>query len=72
MELPSFFIVGARPVKAVRTEEGGMDVLAFDWKTGELRRDLSYLERIVMPDVEVDVVTEAAFEEAVAALRAKL
>ena len=72
MDLPSYFIVGARPVKAVRTEEGGMDVLAYDWKTGELRRDLSYLERIVMPDVEVEVVTEAVFEEALVVLRAKL
>lgn len=63
--------MGARPVKAVATPDGGMDVLAYDWTTGELRRDLSYVERIVMPDVEVEIVDEAAFERAVSALRAK-
>jgi hypothetical protein len=48
--------VSARPVKALPTPEGGMDVLAFDWETGEFKRDMSYVERIALPDVEVDIV----------------
>jgi hypothetical protein len=71
VDLPRFCIVGARPVKAIRTEDGGMDVLAYDWETGELRRDMSYVDRVLMPDVEVDIVSEEEFERQVAALRAK-
>ena len=36
LELPSYAIVGDRPVMAERTEDGGMRILAYDWKTGEL------------------------------------
>ncbi|MBX3187552.1 MAG: hypothetical protein KF819_11080 [Labilithrix sp.] len=70
MDLPRYCIVGARPVKAIRTPDGGMDVLAYDWKTGELRRDMTYLDRVITPDVEVDIVSEAEFERRVAELRA--
>ena len=31
MEFPLYAIVGDRPVKAERTEDGGMVLLAFDW-----------------------------------------
>jgi hypothetical protein len=62
--------VGARPVKAVATEGGGLEVLVFDWDTGEFVRDMSYLSKITFAEGEVDVVTEEEFERAVASLRA--
>ena len=71
MKLPAYFVVGARPVKAVATAQGGMDILAYDWDSGELRRDMSYLSRLTLPDAEVESVTEEAFERRVAGLRAK-
>jgi hypothetical protein len=66
MELPQYFICGARPVKFVPTDDGGMEILAFDWKTGDFVPDASYLTRCTFPDGEVDVVTEAEFEREVA------
>ena len=36
MDLPRYFIVGNRPVKFVKTEDGGMSVQVFDWSNGFL------------------------------------
>jgi hypothetical protein len=69
VDLPRYCIIGARPVKLVATEEGGLDCLAYDWETGELARDMSYLTRAVLPDEEVDVVSAEEFERHVARLR---
>ena len=71
MDLPRYCIVGARPVKLVETEDGGMSCLAFNWDTGELERDMSMLTRAMLPDGEVDIVTEEEFDEAVSRLRAE-
>ncbi|MGC4120068.1 MAG: hypothetical protein QM765_36910 [Myxococcales bacterium] len=72
MDLPCYFIVGERPVKFVRTPEGGMEVLAFDWGTGEFVREMSYLSRCLLGKGEIDVVSEAEFEARAAELRARL
>lgn len=69
MDLPRYCIIGARPVKLVETDDGGMSCLAFDWETGELERDMSMLTRACLPDGEVDIVTEEQFDEAVSRLR---
>lgn len=69
MELPFYCIVGARPVKAIETEDGGMDILAYNWQTGEFERDMQYLDRIVIVRGEMDVVTEEEFEQYVDKLR---
>lgn len=66
MDLPRYFIVGERPVKFVSTPDGGMDVLALDWKTGEFVREMRYLARCTHGDPEVDEVEQAAFDEKVA------
>lgn len=67
---PVFVIVGARPVRSVPLVDGGLDVLAFDWATGHLVRDMSQLEAVVAPtDRDVDMVDATAFYEAVRALR---
>ena len=49
---------------------GGLDVLAFDWKTGELGREMRYLTCVTLGEdpeleisaLEVDFVTEAEFQ----------
>jgi len=64
--LPRYFIVGERPVKFVATPDGGMDVLAFDWKTGEFVREMRYLSKCSQGGGEVDEVEEGAFEAKVA------
>jgi hypothetical protein len=72
MELPIYAIVGDRPVKAERTEDGGMVLLAFDWKTGELEPNGSYLTKIFTPNAETEFVSKRVFEAKVAELRAKI
>jgi len=73
MKLPIYAIVGDRPVKAVETKEGGMDVLAFDWKTGEFVREMDYLDTICMPgSKDVDFVSEDEFNNRVRELKAKI
>ncbi len=60
-DLPRYFIVGARPVMAKETEDGGMEVLALDWHSYTLFPNMDYLPRIAFPDGEVDEVTEEEF-----------
>ena len=67
---PVFVILGSRPVRTVPTADGGLDILAFDWSTGRLVRDMSQLDVIVSPaDRDADVVDVIEFYDAVAALR---
>ena len=68
MELPLYLIFGARPVKFERTADGGMDVLAFDWETGEFVRDLSYLSRYFRNEPETEVVSKRKFDDRIEAL----
>jgi hypothetical protein len=73
MKLPIYCIVGLRPVKAVRTPEGGLDVLAYDWKTGRFEREMRYLTTLTTPTNEdAEFVDRAAFDAHVAKLRADL
>ena len=72
MDLPRYCIIGARPVMAIETADGGMDVHAYDWRTGEFARDMGYLTRISLPDDEVEIVSREQFEVCVAELRARL
>jgi hypothetical protein len=67
-ELPRLAIVGTRPVKAVATADGGLDVLAFDWKTRKLARNMDYLTRIFLPDGDVDIVPQVDFSGALSKL----
>ena len=55
-----------------RTKDGGMLVLAFDWETGELKPDGSYLTQLVRPNAETDFVDKRTFARKVAELRAKI
>jgi hypothetical protein len=66
---PRYFLIGMRPVKAVRTPNGGMEVLAYQWDTGEFVRDMSFGTQVIMGGTDVERVTEDAFEAHVRALR---
>ena len=67
---PVFVISGARPVRSVPMIDGGLDVLAFDWTTGRLVRDMSALEAVIAPaERDIDVVDVTAFYDTVSALR---
>lgn len=68
--LPVYAIVGSRPVKAVETPDGGVDVLAYDWETGEFVRNLDYLEDLLLGRrPEVEYVDKEEFERYVNELR---
>lgn len=57
-KLPFFMIFGRRPVKFIPTPDGGMDILAFDWESGEFKRELSYLSKLFKQSPESEEVTE--------------
>ena len=61
-KLPLFMIFGRRPVKFIPTPDGGMDILAFDWESGEFERDLSYLSKFFKHSPESEEVTEEEFD----------
>ena len=68
---PRYVIVGLRPACALPTPEGGLDVLVYDWDSGELVRDMSWLSIVLgHTDKDLDVVSEGEFEDRLARLRA--
>jgi hypothetical protein len=66
---PRFFLAGDRPVRTVPMADGGLDVLAFDWSTGRLVRDMTQLDVLAPGDRDVDEIDAAAFFAAVDRLR---
>jgi hypothetical protein len=72
MDLPLYCIIGDRPVKAIETESGGMEVMALNWKNGKFQREMKYLDRILSGDIEVSVVDEYDFQKKVEEIRSKL
>jgi hypothetical protein len=66
-----YFLVGRRPVRLRRTQEGGLACEAFDWSTGELTLDNSYLTKVITGYGEVDELSREEFDEAVEQLRAE-
>jgi len=72
MDVPRYFIVGERPVKFVATADGGMDVVALDFKTGGFVRAMRYLSQCSQGGGEVDEVDEAVFEAKVAQVLAEI
>jgi hypothetical protein len=66
---PWFYAVNDRPVKFVQAPSGEVEVLAYDFVSGEFVPDLSYLSAVFNPDNDVDEFNEAEFERRVAALR---
>ena len=68
-KLPWLYAVNDRPVKMVKAPDGGMDVLVFDWKTGDFVRDMSYLSRCFEPGKDIDQFDEARFNDRIDGLR---
>jgi hypothetical protein len=74
MDLPGsrFYLVNDRPVAVVPTPDGGADCVVFDFATGELVPDRSYFDYLIPGSgKDVDALTEAEFEDRLAACRAQ-
>src|SRR5687767_6545632 len=71
-EPPWYYAVDARPVKLLRTAEGQIEVLVFDYGSGELRPDPAYLQRCLAPAGDVIELDEATFHSRVKSLRAQV
>lgn len=65
------YLAGERPIRLITTPDGGLDCEVYDWQTGALTRDMSYLLRCMNED-DADRVSEAEFDAKVAEHRAKL
>lgn len=72
LEVPQYFIVGRRPVRLVRNDQGGVVCEAFDWTSGQFSRAWEYFTRVITGEGEVERVSEGEFEEHVRQLRAEM
>ncbi len=61
LKIPLYMIFDIRPVKFIPTKDGGMDILAFNWNTGEFKKDLSYLSKLFRHSPDAYEVTEKEF-----------
>jgi hypothetical protein len=68
---PWFYAVNDRPVTFVELPSGELDVLVYDFDTGELVSDLGYMSRPFEPGKDVDELTEEQFNQVVAKLRSE-
>jgi hypothetical protein len=69
---PRFYTVNDRPVAVVPTRDGGADCVVFDFATGELVPDRSYFGHVTPGSgKDVEALTEAEFEDRLAACRAE-
>lgn len=74
LKTPYYVIVGIRPIKAIKTPDGGLGVYIFNWQTGDFDLDMSYLNRIYGgrpggADDEFEELSEVQFEVYVQKLR---
>ncbi len=73
LQAPLYCIVGARPVKALNTDDGGLGVYAYNWDSGAFELAMDYLERIYFGSQdEVEQVTREEFDLYVEELRTKI
>jgi hypothetical protein len=70
-KLPRYFAVNDLPVKFVETPDGGMDVLAWDWKANDFVRHLEYLDAVMKPASDVQELTESEFNALADTTRAR-
>jgi hypothetical protein len=69
MDVPIYCVVDTFPVKVVGTDDGALEVLAYDPVTGEFVRRMDLLERVLMQDDWVVELTEEEFETHLSNLR---
>ncbi|OQY89946.1 MAG: hypothetical protein B6D38_05110 [Anaerolineae bacterium UTCFX1] len=73
MDLPRYYIVGLRPVKVIRTNDGGMAIYAFNWETGSFELAMKYLFRLEKArNDDVERVSEEEFSRKVEELRKEI
>jgi hypothetical protein len=66
---PWYYAVNDRPVKFVKLPNGEVDVLVYDFKSGEFRSDMSYRMRVFEHGKDIDKLDADAFEALVDELR---
>ena len=72
-DLPKYFIIGLRPVKIIRNDEGGVGSLAYNWETGGFDLAFRYIDEIYLgKGDDVEQVSEDKFNEYVEKLRVQL
>ena len=69
MDVPIYCVVDTFPVKVVGTDDGALEVLAYDPVTGEFVRRMDLLERVLMQDDWVVELTEEELEAHLSNLR---
>lgn len=69
MDVPIYCVVDTFPVKVVGTDDGTLEVLAYDPGSGEFVRRMDLLERVLMQDDWVVELTEEEFETHLVNLR---
>ncbi len=72
MELPKYALIGSRAVKAVPTEDGGLDVLVYDPERDAFVPDMYFLDKFFAPSTSTEFVTEEQFLELVEEQRTTL
>ena len=71
LKRPLYCIVGLRPVKALETQDGGLDVQAYNWDTKEFERHMEYFSVIYGTQDDVEEVTKEEFDKYVKTLQEK-
>jgi hypothetical protein len=68
---PRYYAVNDRPVKLVELPTREVDVLVYDFASGELVRDMSYLSRVYEHGKDIDKLDEDQFDALVEQLRSR-
>lgn len=72
-DLPKYYVVGLRPVKVIRNEEGEVGSFAYNWETGGFDLAFRYFDEIYFgKGDDVEQVSEDKFNECVEKLRLQL
>ncbi len=66
---PWFYAVNDRPVKFEQLPNGEVEVLVYDFQTGELVREMSYLSRVFDHGKDIDKLREEEFDALIQQLR---
>jgi hypothetical protein len=73
-EYPEYYLAGKmhRPVKVIRTQEGGLGVYSLNWLTGEFQLDMYYLAELYKAYSDADLVSEEEFSRRVNDIRREI
>jgi hypothetical protein len=68
---PRYYAVNDRPVKLVELPTREVEVLVYDFASGELVRDMSYASRIYEHGKDIDKLDEDQFDALIEQLRSR-